>query len=335
MRFYDIVKERGLLSGSELEAIVFDASEIAEEIDQLEAIPENTSYPRESYGVCSPPFRDRYFWIESITKPDPDHYKGEADIREALKMGLSREEALRLIEEMSQSKVSRGALCIAYDWRDSEEGDKYRRESEEDYDLGRWILIVRGFFSVSKSGNIAEGEIFDLSARAHVIIGRDGTLLSDPENTFVEVYAEDPYYARTYAGGVTNMIPFTLLSLSFLHRRTEIEYIRPNRAERKRAARDLGEKRGAFPLRDYYLLRVKPHNEAEGSLTDISEIRPILDPTGTDKRSHSVRGHFRRVSDSGLFGRGLYAGELIWIPDHMRGKGSLGKVEKGYKISKE
>ena len=335
MRFYDLVVERGHLSGAELEAIVFDASEIAGELDKLESIKEGTSYPRESYGVCAPPFRDRYFWIEAVTSPDPDHYKWEGDIQDSLSTGLGQEEALQVIEELSGSLVSRGALCIARDYEDSAEANQYRREAKEDYDNGRWLVIVKGFFSMSNTKNIAEGQILDLAARAHVIIGRDGTLLSNPETTFVEVFGPDPTMARLYAGGVTNMIPFTLLALSFLHKRTEVEHIRPNRVERKRAARELGQKRGAFPLRDYYMLRVKPHNEGETPLNDPSEIRPVLDPSGSGKRAHSVRGHFRRVPDSGLFGRGLYAGELIWIPDHMRGKGSLGEVSKEYRISRE
>ena len=192
MRFYDLVVERGHLSGAELEAIVFDASEIAGELDKLERVEEGTSYPRESYGVCAPPFRDRYFWIQAVTSPDPDHYKWEGDIKDSLSTGLGQEEALQVIEELSGSLVARGALCIARDYEDSAEADQYRRESREDYDNGRWLVIVKGFFSMSHTKNIAEGEILDLSARAHVVIGRDGTLLSNPETTFVEVFGPDP-----------------------------------------------------------------------------------------------------------------------------------------------
>jgi hypothetical protein len=335
MRFYDLVSERGYLSGAEREAVVFDASEIAGELDKLESVGEGTSYPRESYGICAPPFRDRYFWIEAVTSPDPDHYRWEEDIRKSLSSRLGKEGPRQAIEEFSGSLVSRGALCIARDYEDSAEANQFRREAGEDYDNGRWLVIVKGFFSMSNTKNIAEGKILDLSARAYVIIGRDGTLLSNPETTFVEVFGSDPTMARLYAGGVTNMIPFTLLALSFLHKRTEVDHIRPNRIERKRAARVLGQKRGAYPLRDYYMLRVKPHNEEQTPLNDPSQIRPVLDPSGSAKRAHSVRGHFRRVPDSGLFGRGLYAGELIWIPDHMRGKGSLGEVSKDYRISGE
>ena len=45
MRFYDLVVERGHLSGAETEAIVFDASEIAGELDKLESIEEGTPHP--------------------------------------------------------------------------------------------------------------------------------------------------------------------------------------------------------------------------------------------------------------------------------------------------
>ena len=129
------------------------------------------------------------------------------------------------------------------------------------------------------------------------------------------------------------MLPFTLLSLSFLHRRTEVDHITPNRLERKRAAREFDQRSGAALLRDYYIVRIRPHVERDTPLTDPAQIRPLGSPRRGDKRAHSVRGHFRRVPESGLFGRGYSAGELLWIPDHLRGARSLGDVAKGYKLS--
>lgn len=333
MRFFDFLRKWGAIPKEAEGAIIFDASEIASELDRVQRA-EPGSYPRESYGICAPPFRDRYFWIEAITKIDPENYENPGDLADMQDLGFEPEEVLRRVKESKDNEVARGALCIARDYRESEPGRRYR-EAGEDYDNGRWILEVFGYSAVYKPGELTPRNLIPLSARAFVIIGRDGTLLSDPENTLIEPYEPDPEARLLSAHGLSNMLPFTLLALSFLHKRTEVEYITPNRLERKRAARSLGNKRGAEALRDYYMIRIKPHIERDSPITDISQIRPLGAPKGGDKRTHSVRGNFRRVPDSGLFGRGYNSGELIWIPDHMRGEGALGEVSKGYKISKE
>lgn len=333
MRFFDYLQKWGMIPEPAREAIIFDASEIASELDRVQRA-EPGSYPRESYGICAPPFRDRYFWIEAITKIDPENYENPGDLADMQDLGFDPEEVLRRVKESKDNEVARGALCIARDYRESEPGRRYR-EAGEDYDNGRWILEVFGYSAVYKPGELTPRNLIPLSARAFVIIGRDGTLLSDPENTLIESYGPDPEARLLSAHGLSNMLPFTLLALSFLHKRTEVDYITPNRLERKRAARSLGDRRGATPLRDYYMIRIKPHIEADSPLTDISQIRPLGTPKGGDTRAHSVRGHFRRVPESGLFGRGYNAGELIWIPDHMRGERAIGEVSKGYKISKE
>lgn len=333
MRFFDFLRKWGAIPKEAEGAIIFDASEIASELDRVQRA-EPGSYPRESYGICAPPFRDRYFWIEAITRLNPEDYESPGDLAEMESLGFDPETVLSVTREYRDSEVARGALCIARDYRESEPGRRYR-EAGEDYDNGRWILEVFGYSAVYKPGELTPRNLIPLSARAFVIIGRDGTLLSDPENTLIESYEPDPEARLLSAHGLTNMLPFTLLALSFLHRRTEVDYITPNRLERKRAARSLGNKSGAEALRDYYMIRIKPHAERDTPLTDPSQIRPLGAPKGGDKRSHSVRGHFRRVPDSGLFGRGYNAGELLWIPDHLRGEGALGEVSKGYKISKE
>ena len=333
MRFFDYLRKWGIMPKAAEGAIIFDASEIASELDRVQR-SEPGSYPREAYGICAPPFRDRYFWIEAITRLNPEDYESPGDLADMESFGFDLEKVLSVTREYRDQDVARGALCIARDYRESESGNRYR-EAGEDFDNGRWIIEVYGFTAVYKPGELSPGRLIPLPARAFVVIGRDGTLLSDPEETFIESYEPDPEKRTLSAHGLSNMLPFTLLALSFLHRRTEVDYITPNRLERKRAARSLGEKTGAEPLRDYYIIRIKPHIERDSPLTDISQIRPLGAPKPGEKRTHSVRGHFRRVPDSGLFGRGYNAGELLWIPDHMRGEGALGEVNKGYKISKE
>lgn len=333
MRFFDYLRKWGIMPKAAEGAIIFDASEIASELDRVQRAEEG-SYPRETYGICAPPFRDRYFWIEAITRLDPEDYKSPGDLADMRDLGFKPEEVLRRVRESKDNEVARGALCIAHDYHDSESGRRYR-EAGEDFDNARWIIEVFGFTAVYKPGELSPRNLIPLPARAFVVIGRDGKLLSDPEETMIESYEEDPEPRVLSAHGLSNMIPFTLLALSFLHRRTEVDYITPNRLERKRAARSLGDKTGAEPLRDYYMIRIKPHIERDTPLTDPSQIRPLGAPKPGEKRTHSVRGHFRRVPESGLFGRGYNAGELLWIPDHMRGEGALGEVSKEYKISKE
>lgn len=333
MRFFDYLQKWGMIPQAAEGAIIFDASEIARELDRVQR-EDSSSYSRESYGVCAPPFRDRFFWIEAITRIDPDKYQSPGDLADMREHGFDPESVLSLSRKYEDQEVYRGVLCIARDYQESESGRHYR-EAGESYDTGRWIIEIYGYLGIAKPGELSPRNLIPIPARALVVISRNGTLLSDPEDTLVETYEENPEARVMGAHAITNMIPFSLLALSFLHRRTEVDYITPNRLERKRAARSLGDRRGATPLRDYYMIRIRPHIEADSPLTDISQIRPLGTPKGGDTRAHSVRGHFRRVPESGLFGRGYNAGELIWIPDHMRGERAIGEVAKGYKITKE
>lgn len=333
MRFFDILSGWNLIPEPARGAILFDASEIAGELDKVQR-DEPGSYPRETYGVCAPPFRDRYFWIEAITHANPENYRNPGDSADMRDLGFEPERVLEVSQIYKDHDVARGALCIARDYWDSDSGNRYRKAGEH-HDSGRWVIEVSGFTAVYKPGEISSRNLIPIRARALVVIGRDGTLLSNPEETVIESFEADPKLRPLTAHSLANMLPFVLLSLSFLHRRTEVDYITPNRLERKRAARIMGQKSGAAPLRDYYMIRIKPHIERDTPLTDPAQIRPLGSPRKGDKRAHSVRGHFRRVPESGLFGRGYNAGELIWIPDHMRGEGALGDVTKGYKISKE
>lgn len=335
MRFFDYLLQWGFELERELgETIIFDASEIAAELDKVQR-KAGESYPREIFGVCSPPFVERPFWIEANTTMNALDYASPGDLEEMEKFGMNPEDVLKNAKLLEGQSVYRGVLCLAHDV-DSEPVQAYLKEGYETFPQGdpRWMIVFHGF-SCTYDKEPRKEMLLPILARAFVIIGRDGTLLSDPDNVRIEALGGESEEALLFARAIANMIPFTLLSLSFLHRRTEIELISPNRLERKNAARAMGQKRRALPLRDYYMVRVKPHNEAGGPLTNPSQIRPLHNPRGGERRSHSVRGHFRRVPDSGLFGRGYQAGELLWIPDHIRGEGSLGSVQKSYKISKE
>ena len=247
MRFFDILSQWGRIPPEAQEAILFDASEIASELDKVQR-SRGGSYPRETFGICAPPFRDRYFWIEAITRFNPETSQSPGDSAEFEGLGFNPEEVLQMSQEYQGYLMARGVLCIARDYRDSDSGRRYRKAGE-DFDSGRWIVEVTGHIAVYRPGEISLKSLITPRALAFVIIGRDGTLLSDPESILVESPEDNPRLRELSAHGLTNMLPFALLSLSFLHRRTEVDYITPNRLERKRAARELGQKSGATPLR--------------------------------------------------------------------------------------
>lgn len=191
MKFFDYLLKWDHIPKSAEGAIIFDASEIALELDKVyRPNPESSSYPREAYGVCAPPFRDRYFWIEATTQINPENYESPGDIADMTDLGYSPEEVLSVSRGYRDYYVSRGVLCMARDYRDSETGRQYR-EFGEDYDSGRWILEIYGFTTAYKPGQLSQGNLIPIPARALVVIGRDGTLLSDPEETVIEGFGED------------------------------------------------------------------------------------------------------------------------------------------------
>lgn len=328
MRFFDLLLERGKIPEMAKEAVIFDASEIAREIDRI-YIESPEAYSRESFGFCAPPFRDRYFWIEALTELRPEDYDTPGDRINMELSGITQAD----LERSRGSLVYRGALCLA---RERDKGDPAPLVSMEgEYPSGRWEIVFTGYLAVRRPGEIGESMIDQLPAFGSLVIGQDGSLLTDPNRIPSATWSSGEELRIATSEAMANITPFLLMALSFLHRRTEVDYISPNRLERKNAARALGKRSGALPLRDYYLLRIKPHSDRENPLTDLSEIRPLRSQAKGERRSHRVRGHFRRVPDSGLFGRGYNAGELLWIPDHTRGDPSFGEVTKGYKISRE
>lgn len=336
--FFDYLVHNEKMPKEAHDAILFDASEIAQALDQMSG-PEGGSYPRESYGICAPPYSNRYFWIEATTSLDPVTQLTEADLREFEGMGWSADKMRETLADYADCAIMRGSLCIARDWEDSDAGRFYRKYDggraldKLAYSYGKWVIEVQAFTRVIWPGG--QDETIHPDATAYCVIGKDGWLMSDPNHTFVSTGSDDPGLAKSLAHAVTNTIPFTLLALSFLHRRTKVDHVHPNRVERKRFTRDvLGEKRGIRPLRDYYIVRVTPHVEGSEPLTDLAQVRPLRDSGDPSKRVHSVRGHFRLVGTEGLFGKGWHADELLWIPDHARGLLRLGKVGKRYVIKK-
>lgn len=316
IKFFDIVKYAGLLSETEQEATIFDATEIAEQLDKVYATDDQITYPASYYKRCNPPFVDKPFWVESTTLPSMDNLT-EKDIEEYQEFGgTTREQVIDSIKGMSHTTVRRGSMCLA---------------AMVDEEYVRWRMVIKSINQVDEGDNPFASPIICPDAWALLEWDHDGYLLTDPHNTPVSTGYDDYEIAKLTAHMVTNTLPFLLLSLSFIHRRTVVEYVKPNRATRKRAARLVGQKRGAMPLNDFYFIRVEPHPRGTDVITD-NEIKPLSTKASNRTAQYEVMGHFRSVGPKGLFGKGYLANQIVWIPDHDKGDPELGRLNRGYKL---
>ena len=318
IKFFDIVSNSGILSDSEREATIFDATEIAESLDKVYGNDEDMTYPASHYGRCNPPFVDKPFWVESTTSPSMENLT-EYDIKEYQEIGdRTRDEVIESIRKMSQATVRRGSMCLA------------EMVDEENV---RWRMAVKSLNQVDEGSNPFAAPVIYPDAWALLEWDRDGYLLTDPNNTPVNTGYDDLEIATLCANMVTNTLPFVLLSLSFIHRRTVVEYTKPNRTARKQAARLTGQ-RSAIPLRDFYFIKVKPHPRGE-DIVSADIVEPLLTRSSNRTAQYEVMGHFRSVGPGGLFGRGYLANQIVWIPDYDKGDPELGKLNKGYKLEGE
>jgi hypothetical protein len=319
LKFFDIVNHSGILSPQEQKATIFDATEIAEALDKVVGNDEDLTYPTSYYERCNPPFVDKPFWIESTTLPSMDNLT-EKDIREYQEFGgTTREEVIGSVQNMSHSTIRRGAMCMATMVADEHV---------------RWRMIVKSLNQIDENNNPFDTPIIYPDAWAFLEWDHDGYLITDPHNTLVSTGYNDYEIAKLCAGMVTNTLPFLLLSLSFIHRRTVVEYTKPNRAVRKQAARLAGQKRGAMPLKDFYFIKVTPHPRGTDVIS-ANEVKPLLTRSSNRTAQYEVMGHFRSVGPGGLFGKGYLADQIVWIPDYDKGDPELGKLNRGYKLKEK
>ena len=333
MRYIDLLIALGIFPKRACEDfIVFDATQIAV---SLEKTKHQNKFPAaESYGVCSPPYIGRPFWIEAVVPFSPPRPSG-------LLSAIYPKELMDIVVQQQMGKLMyQGMLCHAYDIKkdDADVSALMKLSGGTLTGETRWVMTMRGYTtsypSNTKFLRTAETAITGEEI-AILHFGEDGYLLDDTRS--VQTVLDKEMIAKTGGNqyivgvGTASMVPLALLSLSFLHRRTEVEHIKPSKHARKKFRRAIGQKRGAVDLVDYYLVKVKPHPEGSHEFDSLAEIEPLRQK-GRSPRSHRVRGHFRRVGLSGLFGRGDHAGELIWIPDHARGDTSLGTTKKGYQL---
>lgn len=315
LKFFDIVKHSGILSEQEQDATIFDATEIAEQLDMVYGDDETITYPASYYERCNPPFVDKPFWVESTTIPSMDHLT-EKDIQEYKEFGgTTRKQVIDSIRELSHTTVRRGSMCMA------------TMVDEEDV---RWRMVIKSLNQIDEGDNPFAAPIIYPDAWALLEWDHDGYLLTDPNNTPVSTGYNDYDIAKLTAHMVTNTLPFLLLSLSFIHRRTVVEYIKPNRTVRKQAAKLTGQKRGAMPLNDFYFIKVTPHPRGMDTISE-DRIKPLTKRGGRTAQ-FEVPGHFRSVGPLGLFNRGYLANQVVWIPDYEKGDPELGKLNRGYKL---
>jgi hypothetical protein len=116
-----------------------------------------------------------------------------------------------------------------------------------------------------------------------------------------------------------------LLAISFLHCRN-VEMRTATAVHRRGKLKRNRHKAASAGLR-YHVLEIEPMRavlRGEGGAKDNGE--------GVQKALHICRGHFRRYTDKGLFGRPELTG-TFWTPMHVRGSRAHGEVVKDYRIN--
>lgn len=321
MRFFDICLVNELIYPDiEEEIIIFDASEIANNIDMVDS-EKHPDFSSESFGKCAPPFVDKYFWIEATSVIDYDAIP-DSDIefyKTVLRKRGHEESAIEFILKKDHgATVRRAALLIA-------------KINDNKDSVIKWFVSLNGIYQSTKKGaNPFTESVYSSRAVALLGIDHDGFLVTNSSRVPIYVHESvDAGDEDTHSSLTTNTIPFALFALSYLHQRTEVDLIVPNRQERKNANRIQGKRRGAAVLRSYYMIKVAPHNVGE-TVTAMADVHPLTNTPS--KAKHCRRGHFRHVGPAGLFGKGYYADSLVWISDSNPGDRSKGVIQKGYTL---
>lgn len=263
---------------------VLIADEIVAQIDALE-LPDDYTPSAAEYGICAPPFR--HFFIEATSEVGGDLYQ----------RGVFCEDVTEYILGQGDPSTPHGQLPPEV----------------------RWVLCIHGWRWVNKR------YLFSFPSRVYLHMDGEGRLLENMEalNVMVETYREmrDPFYLPP--GDLTNHVPFALKAVSALHRRCEVEHVKPTRQWRRHHQRE----HGVEPA-EYHVLKVRPN-------TKRYDFAAVGQPANAARREHLVRGHFRYYHpDKPLFGRPGLAG-MVWIPEHERGEDTIGKIRKDYLVPGE
>lgn len=269
---------------------VIDGSVIQERIDEL---PDDAPHATAAdYGVVAPPFP--MFFVEATT------YSAHPDEKGML--------------------VSRGVMFFSWDsFKEGGPPPRYMHHLNL-RDNTRWFLLGWAYM-------YCDGLYFATAGCVVLQIDDEGQLLDD--TTALRI-ATDPKYPPPSGAyimpdeNVAKYMPFALTTISALHRRCEVEKIKPNRQQHRHAQR-AGSRHGAT---EYYVVKVKP-----GAVRKVSDIA-IPAPRGTrgDMPETKVIGHFKYYHpDRPRFGRPGEHG-AFWIDPYTYGESSIGKIRKDYKI---
>lgn len=175
-----------------------------------------------------------------------------------------------------------------------------------------WTMGLRGYLW-------AEGRFFRYDGIAFLHVARDGALLTDPSKTQIEVQGQAGRFV-VGAEGVVVHVPYSLTTLSTLHKRCPIDLVSPTRQQRRKAQRAIGAK----DITDYYLLKVR-RNETPSTFESIG--KPAKN---SKRRAHIVRGHFRYYTEEApLFG---HTTGMVWTSQYDKGDDTVGKINKDYFI---
>lgn len=302
-RLIDFIRLEGELT-EDMPVIVAD--QVAVQIDMLQGHNYDMTPDATDFGVVAPPFRS--FFVEAHTKLEV--------------YGLLME-------------VWRGLHFVAQNIQEEDVCFPGRLRNET-----WWLYVIEPFIYRGRVCTLDEKplsaaavrqlvpelpaeEVMGLqrfNGRIYLQIDREGHLLDDLESVTEALYDNTPYTGDKMRRAAT-LLPFALKTISVLHQNTQVEHATPTRQQKRAFQR---QHKNSLPLRDYYILKVRPQ-ETVFSYEQVGQAQ-----RGAHKREHVVRGHFRYYTpERPLFGR--YSG-AVWVADHQRGESAIGTIKKDYLI---
>jgi hypothetical protein len=287
-----------------VDAPVFIADAVAEQIDHVEMPDPDWTFPAEWYGKLAPPFP--WFWVEADTWFEE---KGQLHRQQRASLVADLTGKVEDIEGASEH-IPPGTEWIMGFWGFSR------------VDASRTILHYAGtaLICVSKEGRMLT------NPAAAVVMSAEGEsgLFSGPGIKVVDpTFSPDGKFAASK--GILNLSPFTWRTIGLLHERCETEEVHPNRAERRQFQRQYST--DLEPV-SHHVLRVKPYTPRPNN-----PLKGLARPERTaGRRAHDVRATWAYYSpDKPLFGRPGLSG-MFRRKAHERGDDHLGRILKTYRV---
>lgn len=268
---FDRLKDAGIFY-KDFDIPVIDGTKIAKRID---ALPDEIERePTESYGKLTPIYPE--FFIESSTTA--------LDTGSFLQRGV-------LFQDVTRSVMESGVQTTP-------PGESVPEGTE-------WIVLGTVFGYSPAISN----EAYALDTGVFFHIDEDGNWLTGDflHLPVFSIYPLNPQYARVISNRTAECFPFALITLSLMHKRTDVIEVEPNKHHKKKGMR----KKGYEPATKqvvYVKEESSPKSYSEYFLPDRSRSNPIS--------AHRVRGHYRKVENHPFIPDGQY-----WIKSHTRGKG--------------